>query len=169
VARRAILKRQGVISVWHDRRIGAGADWAGEISEHLESAQVILLLVSASFLASDYCYDVELKRALERHGRREARVIPVILQPVDWHEAEFGHLQALPKDAKPVTAWKNRDEAFTNVSVGIRNAAIKLIDNKEHVRTNEREQFDDKIYKNQSTLKMNENQSTILLRLRLKG
>ena len=80
----AILKRQGVITGWHDRKIGAGTEWKDQIDEHLESAQVILLLVSADFLASDYCYDRELKRAMERHEAGEAREIPVILRSVDW-------------------------------------------------------------------------------------
>ena len=116
----ANLKRQGVVSGWHDRKIGAGKEWAGEISEHLESAQIILLLVSSSFLASDYCHDAEMRRALERHDREEARVIPVILRPVDWEGAEFGKLQALPRDAKAVTTWRSRDEAFKNIAEGIR-------------------------------------------------
>ncbi len=101
-------------------------EWAGEIDQHLNSAQVILLLVSASFLASDYCYDVELKRAMERHEAGEARVIPVILRPVDWHDAPFGKLQALPRNAKPVTRWTDRDEAFADVARGIR-AAVESI------------------------------------------
>jgi hypothetical protein len=123
----ANLKRQGAITGWHDRKIGAGAEWAGEISEQLESARIILLLVSSSFLASDYCHDVEMKRALMRHERGEATVIPVILRPVDWHEAEFGKLQALPKDAKPITKWNNRDEAFADVARGIRTAIQNLL------------------------------------------
>jgi hypothetical protein len=80
----SVLKRQGVISEWHDRKIGAGDEWKGAIDKNLEEAQVILLLVSASFLASDYCWDVETKRAIERHDRGEARVIPVILRECDW-------------------------------------------------------------------------------------
>ena len=116
----SILKRQGVIAGWHDRKIGAGKEWALEINEHLESAQIILLLVSASFLASDYCHDMEMRRALERHNRGEAVIIPVLLRPVDWHGALFGKLQALPKNAKPVTTWWNRDEAFRNIAEGIR-------------------------------------------------
>jgi hypothetical protein len=118
----ANLKRQGVISGWHDRKIGAGKEWAGEIDEHLNSAQVVLLLVSSSFVASDYCHDVEIKRALERHEKGEARVIPVILRPADWHGADFGKLQALPRDARPVTSWRSRDEAFKNVAEGLRTA-----------------------------------------------
>ena len=76
----SLLKRQGVIDEWHDRRIGAGQEWAGAIDEHLNSAAVILLLVSADFVASDYCYDLEMTRALERHDAGDARVIPVILR-----------------------------------------------------------------------------------------
>src|SRR5690349_18201713 len=75
----AMLRRHNVISLWHDRMIGAGTEWKGEIDDHLNSAGVILLLVSPDFMASDYCYDIEVRRALERHEAREARVIPVIL------------------------------------------------------------------------------------------
>ena len=102
----SILKRQGVIRDWYDREITAGTDWKGQIDQHLNSAGVILLLVSADFLASDYCYDVEMTRALERHDQGEARVIPVILRrSMDWQGAPFGKLQSLPTDGKPVTSW----------------------------------------------------------------
>lgn len=122
----SILRRQGVISEWHDRKIGAGSEWAGEIDQHLNTAQVILLLISPDFLASDYCYDVEMKRAIERHDAGEARVIPVILRPVDWKGAPFGKLQALPKDARPVTQWRTLDEAFVSIAQGIRRAVEDL-------------------------------------------
>jgi hypothetical protein len=79
----SILKRQGVITAWYDRNITAGTEWAGEIDQHLNTASVILLLISADFLASDYCYAIELTRAMERHEDKEARVIPVILREVD--------------------------------------------------------------------------------------
>ena len=122
----SILKRKQLITGWHDRRIGAGREWEGEIDKHLNTAQLILLLVSSDFLASDYCWDVEVKRAMERHEAGEARVIPVILRPVDWKSALFGKLQALPTDAKPVTIWSDRDEAFFDVAQGIRAAVVDL-------------------------------------------
>ena len=121
-----LLKRLGVIQDWHDRRISAGTEWAGQIDHYLESSQIILLLISADFMASDYCYDKEMKRALERHEAGEARVIPIILRPVDWKGAPFSHLQALPKDAKPLTPWPDRDAAFTNSAEGIRKVAEEL-------------------------------------------
>jgi DNA-directed RNA polymerase specialized sigma24 family protein len=120
------LQHQQIIEGWHDRKIAAGSEWAGEIDEQINSARVVLLLVSSNFLASKYCYDVEMKRALERHEKGEARVIPVILRPCDWKGAPFGKLQALPKDAKPVTKWKSQDEAFLDVSSGIRRAVEEL-------------------------------------------
>jgi hypothetical protein len=83
-------------------------------------------LVSADFLASDYCYDVEMTRALQRHDSGDACVIPVILRSVDWRGAPFARLQALPKDAKPVKAWSDEDEAFTDVASGIRKAVEAL-------------------------------------------
>jgi len=114
------LKRQGLIKEWHDGRIGPGAQWGKAIDEHLNEAHIILLLISADFIASDYCYGIEVKRALERHERGVARVIPIILRPCDWTALPFGMLQALPKDGKPVTNWANQDEAFTEIARGIR-------------------------------------------------
>jgi hypothetical protein len=122
----SILKRQGVIADWHDRNIDVGAEWAGQIDEHLNSAKVILLLVSADFLASDYCYDLEMKRAMQRHDAKEACVIPIVLRACDWKGAPFGKLQGLPKDMKPVTSWTNQDEAFTDIARGIRQAVDKI-------------------------------------------
>src|SRR6516165_5669862 len=78
------LQRQGLISAWHDRQILAGETWEHEIDRHLEMASIILLLISPDFLGSDYCYENEMQRALERHERGEARVIPLILRPCDW-------------------------------------------------------------------------------------
>ena len=115
----SILRRQGTITAWHDREITAGSEWAGAIDDHLNSADIILLLISSDFMASDYCYDVEMTRALERHEAREAVVIPVILRSTKWASAPFGKLQALPRNAKPVTAWPDRDEAFLNITEGI--------------------------------------------------
>ena len=122
----AALQLEGVIETWHDRLISAGQEWAGEIKAELEAADIILCLVSAGFLASPYCQDKELKRALERHRAGEALVIPVILKPSDWSSSALGPLQALPANAKPVTKWSNRDEAFTSVAQGIRQAARQL-------------------------------------------
>jgi hypothetical protein len=121
-----LLERQRVIRGWHDRRIGAGEDWKHMIEAHLERASVILLLVSADFLASDYCYDLEMKRALERREAGDAVVIPVILRPCDWARAPFAQIQALPRDGKAVTSWPNQDEAWTNVAQGIRVAIQQL-------------------------------------------
>lgn len=123
----SMLKRQKVISQWHDRGILAGEEWGGEIDEHLKAADIILLLVSADFLASDYCYDIELKLAMGRHEAGEACVVPVILRPCDWSGAPFGKLQALPRNARPVTTWPNQDEAFTDIAKGIRKAAGALL------------------------------------------
>src|ERR1700730_15817417 len=108
----SLLQRQGLISEWHDRQILPGDEWAHDIDTHLETASIILLLISPGFLASDYCYDIEMQGALERHKRRQARVIPIILRPCDWHSAPFGSLQCLPRDGKAVTTWQNLDEAF---------------------------------------------------------
>jgi hypothetical protein len=118
------LKRQSIISHWYDREIHAGADWSKEIDEHLETTQIILLLVSTDFLASDYCYEKEMKRALEKHEAGQVRVVPIFLCPCDWRGAPFGQLQGLSLDAKPVTEWASHDAAFDAIARGIRIIAV---------------------------------------------
>src|ERR1039457_471366 len=115
-----MLKRQGVISVWHDRRLIAGDYVDAGISKQLEVADIILILVSPDFLASEYCYSVEMTRALERNAAGEARVIPVILRPCEWQHAPFGKLLATPKDGKPVTKWADPDEAVSGIAHEVR-------------------------------------------------
>jgi tetratricopeptide (TPR) repeat protein len=125
----SMLKWQKLIKDWHDREISAGNEWAQEIDKHLNTAHIILLLVSADFIASEYCYGTEVQRALQRHEAREARVIPVILRPVDWKSTPLSKLQALPRDGIPVTSWINRDEAFYSVAQGIRKIVEHLTAN----------------------------------------
>ena len=117
--------RQGIIEAWHDRRIIAGEDFNSAISEKLEKADIILLLISADFIASDYCYNIEMKRALEKHTAKEATIIPVILRPCDWKDMPFSHIQAVPKDAKPVVMWPNADEAFLDIIQSIKQVLSK--------------------------------------------
>jgi hypothetical protein len=119
------LRRQGFITIWHDRRIMAGEDFANAIDSHLEQADVVLLLVSPDFIASDYCYEKEMSRALARHREGGCVVIPVILRPCDWHDMPFGVLLAVPKDGKPITLWPNTDEAFLDVVKAIKGALAK--------------------------------------------
>ena len=114
------LRRMGWIEAWQDREIDPGAEWDREISEHLESADLILLLVSVDFINSTYCYDIEMETAMELHDNEDAVVVPVILRSCLWEHTPFAKLQALPQDAKAVAAWTDRDEALTSVAAGIR-------------------------------------------------
>jgi internalin A len=125
-----LMQRQRVIDIWHDRRIPPGDEWEKQIDEELEHADLILLLISADFLASDYCYDIEVERAMARHRAGEARVIPIIVRDVAWGKAPFAKCQALPKEAKAVTLWGDgvhgRDSAWRNVAEGIERVAKAL-------------------------------------------
>jgi hypothetical protein len=109
-----ILERTGAITSWHDRQIEVGTEWNAQIHQRLDSAQIILLLISPDFMASDYC-NLELKWAMERHEQGNVRVVPIILRPVHWKPAQFEKLQILPQDGKPITTWANQDEAFLNI------------------------------------------------------
>jgi len=116
------LKRHKLVEEWYDRKIAPGQEWEEAIDEKLKTADVVLLLVSPDFVGSDYAYYREMQQALERHEQGEAVVIPIIVRPVDWEGEPFGKLQALPRDAKPVTEWSNRDTAWLDVARGIRKA-----------------------------------------------
>jgi tetratricopeptide (TPR) repeat protein len=116
----AILRRQGLIEIWDKGDITAGADRARTIDTRLAPADIILLLISPDFLASDYVGGVELERAMARHEAGTARVIPVILRPCLWELDDFAKLQALPTRGEPVTNWPNQDAAFLVVAEGIR-------------------------------------------------
>ena len=118
------LERVGLVASWHDRLISAGTEWKGEIDENLNQADVILLLISASFVESEYCFDIELNRALTRHANKEALVVPVLIRPVVWHDLPFAKLQSLPSDGQPVSTWHNKDLAWVDVTEGLK-AAIR--------------------------------------------
>lgn len=119
------LQHKGLIETWHDRRIGAGDEFENAIDQNLNDADIILLLVSSDFIASRYCYEIEMTRAMERHEAREARVIPVILRPCDWHDLPFGKLMAAPRDGKAIKSWPDMDEAFLDVVRQIKAALPK--------------------------------------------
>lgn len=114
-----ILSRRGLISVWHDRKIGGGREWKGEIDKNLREADIILLLISADFIASDYCYDVEVDQALQNHENGRSTVVPIIVRTSHLKGSKFMHLQALPTDARAISTWADRDEAFTVVTRGL--------------------------------------------------
>jgi len=122
----ALLKRQGLIEIWYDRKITAGTEWNGLIDNHLNTSDITLLLISADFLESDYCCDVEMKRAIERHKSGEARVIPVILRKCQWKDTLLKDLQALPSDGLPVDQWTRSNDAYDNIASGIRNVIAEL-------------------------------------------
>lgn len=113
------LQRAGLIEVWHDRETLPGDTVDEEIAEKLRSADLVLVLVSPSFIRSEYCWDVELKNAIERHERGEARVIPGVLRPCQWQLTPLMALLAMPTDGRAVINWPNRDTAYDNVARGI--------------------------------------------------
>lgn len=127
----SILKRNNIIETWHDRKITPGEEWDKKIKDELENAQIILLLVSVDFLSSNYCYDIEIKRAVERHDKGEAVLIPIMLRKCDWNETSFSKIQALPKNAKPVKNFDDEDEAFYSIVEGIKSSINQLKKRKE--------------------------------------
>ena len=121
----AVLRQDGLIDEWHDRKIGAGDDLSGEIDKHLESAHMILLLFSPDFIASEECHR-EVKKAVRLKDEKQVDVIPVILRNCTWKDTAVRDLLAIPKDGKPITEWDNRDEAWQDVYEKIKNKVIRI-------------------------------------------
>ena len=118
----AALRREGKVATWSDRMLEAGVEWEPELKRRLDTAQVLLLLISPDFLASEFCWGVEMKTALARHDAGSAKVIPVILRACDWRSTPLAKLQVLPKDGLPVRKWADPDDAFLDVVQGLRKA-----------------------------------------------
>lgn len=126
----AILKRQNIAIDWHDRKIIPGQEWDSEIETHLNESDVIILLISADFIASNYCYCKEMDLALNKHKEGSAFVLPIIVRPVDWMTAPFAKLQALPRNGKPITTWANQDEAWLDIAKGVRKTIDHVLKSK---------------------------------------
>ena len=122
----SILKRNKIIDGWHDRKITPGEEWNPEIDTNLQSANIILLLISSDFIDSNYCYDIEMQKAMELHNAGRAAVVPIIIRPCLWTDTPFAKLQALPKDGKPVSKWSNLDDAWLSVAEGLKRLCDKL-------------------------------------------
>jgi len=114
------LRRAGIISEWNDRKIVPGQNWSEQISSNLKSSNIILFLISASFMNSDYCMGIEVETALDMHEKGEAQIIPIVIRAVDWTDSEISKIQGLPKDARPISSWENADEAWLDVVGGLK-------------------------------------------------
>jgi nucleotide-binding universal stress UspA family protein len=121
----ALLKRLGIVETWSDRDLRPGQEWDEQIRVELDRADIVLLLVSASFLSSNYSYEREVSFALNRQWASVA-VVPIILSPVDWKLAPFAKFQALPEDARPISTWENQDEAWAQIASSIRRLVQEL-------------------------------------------
>jgi len=122
----SLLRREGQITTWHKRQITAGSNWQVELDQHLQTASLILLLISPDFFASDYHYGVELQRVMERYDAHEVQVIPILLRPCNWKDAPFEKLQVVPRNKIPLTQWSNLDAGLTEVVQEIRLALQNL-------------------------------------------
>lgn len=120
------LERSGLLTNWYDRKLKAGENFNSIIAAELEASDIIIILVSADFIHSKYCYDIELVRAMQRQTEKTAIVIPVIVRKCLWHETPFGELLAVPEDGRAVSMWPDQDEALTAVAEAIRARAIGL-------------------------------------------
>jgi hypothetical protein len=126
----ANLKNQGVIDAWYDGDLLLGQEWEPIILRELNTADIILLLISPEFMASSFIYTKEFAQVMERHEAGEAVVIPVLLRPVDYISAPFARLSAVPLNAKkqlqPIATWRDKDVALVRVAEGVMRAIQRL-------------------------------------------
>ncbi|HEY0754917.1 MAG TPA: TIR domain-containing protein [Ktedonobacteraceae bacterium] len=122
-----VWEKQGLLSSWHAQAIDAGTERQHEIDRHLNAAEIILLLISPDYIASDYLHDHEVARAMQRQRSGDAHVLPIILRPVNWKDAAFGELQSFPEDGKPIVSQQNMDEAFQLIAEQIKLLAENLL------------------------------------------
>lgn len=120
------LQKLDQITIWSEANLNQGVDWGKELSQHLESADLILLLISPDFLASNYCYDIEMKRAIERHKQGDAVALPILLRPTYSKNMPFAPLQMLPRNGLPITKWSDRDDAFLDILQTIEHIVAEL-------------------------------------------
>ncbi|HEX8266581.1 MAG TPA: tetratricopeptide repeat protein [Pyrinomonadaceae bacterium] len=121
------LKRSDKISTWNDRELRAGAEWDNTIKAELENADIVLLLISANFIASNYIWNIEIKKAIEKHENGTAVVIPIFCKFCDFGDMPFAKLQGLPKDAKFIASQSDKDQTYTEVAIGIRKVVENLL------------------------------------------
>lgn len=121
-----LLKQQGFMTDWGNQDIKPGQEWRHEIDKNLVDADIILLLVSPNFMASNYCETPEVDVAIQRHDAGDAWVIPIILRAADWDTSSIGKLQALPREPKPVSEWTHRDHILAKIAKDIRSLVIDL-------------------------------------------
>jgi hypothetical protein len=121
------LSRQYNLVHWHDREIPPGKEREHTIDEQIDSADIILLLISPDFIASDHCYNREMQRALGRHKAGTCYVIPILLRPIFLGDWPFSDIKLFPTNSRAVSLWRKRDEAFCNVAEGVGTAIKKLV------------------------------------------
>ncbi|MGF2036779.1 MAG: toll/interleukin-1 receptor domain-containing protein [Nostoc sp. CmiVER01] len=113
---------------WQKNQTLAGRDWKQESYQHVNTSQVIVLLISPDFLSADDCTNI-MRQAMEQHNAGKASVIPVKLRPIDnWQATPFGHLQCLPYNGEPITSrfWPRQDDAFVDIVGNIRQEVEKI-------------------------------------------
>lgn len=121
-----IMRKQGAIRSWHQGMIAPGDDWRAKTARELAAADVVLLLLSPDFLASDYLDDEHVAQAIRRHERQEARVIPIIVRDCQLTGSPLARLRALPKTGEPLSKWQDVDAFWKAIAIGIQEAIAEL-------------------------------------------
>lgn len=139
------LKHNGFIDEWHDRKISAGDEWEEKINNEMDETHIILLLFSTDFIASESCQK-EIKKALELKNQKGTIFIPIILKICAWTDINsISNIQALPRDAKAINTWEDKNEAWGSVYQGIKE---KVKEFRSEITPTLKQEFKEKLLKN---------------------
>ena len=116
----APLRNNGRVETWNDRKLEAGSRLNEIIQEELNTSDIIIFMLSSDFLDSYYCYDIEMKKAIEREKRGECKIIPVIVRACMWDETPLKNFLAFPKDGKSIEQYERKDDAYLEIAKGVR-------------------------------------------------
>jgi hypothetical protein len=126
------MQMQGLISIWQDRMISPGDLWDDSIKQALRDSDLVLFMVSPSFMTSHYVWNDELPAAIERQKRKESRLVPIYVIPVESVDAPFSPFQGLPRDhynGNFLSQLGNRDTALFEIATSIRKLVMSMSGN----------------------------------------
>jgi hypothetical protein len=122
----SMLEREMNIEFWYDRAMAPGDEWEKMIHNELNHADLVILVVTNDFLSSQPCYEIEMKRALERQAKGATVVVPIIFRACRWQGAPFAAFEVLPTGSLAIESWHNKDEAFASVAADLEALILRI-------------------------------------------
>lgn len=126
------LVKMRKVDIYDGSDVIAGKEWDLETKENFNQSDIFIALISPDFVASDFCYEDDLKMVIEKHNNKHAIMLPILVKLTPfWKDLVIGKLDYLPIDGKPISQWKNEEEALFDVTKYIKKMIKKLVGKEE--------------------------------------